>query len=301
MTQQLTVSLLMLAVFSCGRSTIPDEPAPAESYGETEQYAKSKSPDAGTSTPTQCLTANKACGAQSGVSASCCGSLRCIEFSVYDWPRCSLGRADGSFCYASDQCQSLNCQNSKCVAPACKAAGAICQTDSNCCGGTFCNSSLAYGYGPSRCSAPQVNGASCTNNAQCRSGICHDYECVASVCSAAAATCGSDADCCRGLFCDGSFSYGYGPQRCRAPMVNGSSCSANNQCQSGLCRDYQCVPLVCSKAGVSCTQSADCCLGTWCDNQTYGPWQCRAAQTPNSYCLSSEECISQICVNNLCR
>ena len=143
---QTRLMFLTLTLLACGRSTTvgPYDPAaPAEETQSTEAEGTTLQD------PLKACTAlGKVCGTGAGKSKACCGSARCIEFTVYDYRRCSIGNADGAYCYTNEQCQSLNCQGAQCV-KACKAQGAVCGSDASCCPGTFCDGNT-YGYAPPR-------------------------------------------------------------------------------------------------------------------------------------------------------
>lgn len=67
--------------------------------------------DEGICVPSACVLSGGACGySAADPSSDCCeDSERCIEYTVYDFPRCIVPRPTGEFCYADDQCTSYHC------------------------------------------------------------------------------------------------------------------------------------------------------------------------------------------------
>lgn len=288
MQRQLIASFLLLSVLSCGRSLTAPAPYVEETPTGPATYATS---------PVNPNPLSLACIALQGVCGSetpCCGEARCIEYTVYDHRRCLMGRADGEFCYRDEQCSSLSCKGGACAAAGCVPEGITCQSNSDCCAGTFCDElNNLYSYIPlQRCQAPKANGSSCTDHSHCQSGICNDYQCVSSLCSAVDVQCSGDVDCCEGLFCD---TLTYAPVACKAPRVNGANCTADNHCQSNNCEDYQCVAAVCAPQGDGCEVDGDCCAGSFCSNFTYAAWECQPSVDAGEWCLTNRQCKSQVC------
>jgi hypothetical protein len=127
-------------------------------------------------------------------------------------------------------------------------------------------------------------------------------------CFAAGKRCATDADCCAG-FCASldtgyyGYGYGYGFRRCTAPQPNGSSCSADNHCTSGLCDQYECKDPVpsCSAVTTACSTNAECCANLFCNTDTYAPPTCTARRANGEWCLDAGECLSANCVDYTCQ
>lgn len=324
------IFIALLGASSCVRTLVPGEEAPPlDSGAGASPCAPGGCPstaDGGPATvdggnsAAACLSSGAACGEEGGLT--CCQGTRCIEYTVYDWPRCLTPRPDGEFCYKNEQCQSENCihsrcaapllngfacgsnvecqsqlcENSQCVASACRSSGRGCSTSADCCLGLFCDS---YTYGPAKCRPAQPDGASCLDSRECQSRLCQNYQCVSAVCVAVDSACSADGDCCAGLFCD-NIEYSYLPPKCTAPRPIGSHCSDNRQCQSQLCQRYECVAVVCGPIGATCSADAECCSGAFCDSDSYGPWQC-IGSLPNGFgCSRPVQCQSRNCVNYQC-
>lgn len=58
-----------------------------------------------------CIPLNGSCGiSASEPTGPCCDpAARCIEYTVYDYARCRVPSAAGTYCYRNDQCASGVC------------------------------------------------------------------------------------------------------------------------------------------------------------------------------------------------
>lgn len=126
--------------------------APSSDPGEASEQdvMSSKKP---TRAPA-CLAAGAQC--DTAAADTCCAGTRCVEYTVYDWPRCRAPEPNGSFCYRHEQCASNYCdENNACAAaPACLAAGSKCDVAADtCCPGTECEEYTVYDW--PRCRAPK--------------------------------------------------------------------------------------------------------------------------------------------------
>ncbi len=179
----------------------------------------------------ECIALHKTCK-QGG--PPCCGGF-CALYG-YISGTCEAPLPDGSYCQSDAQCASGVCQGYQCgAARACAAEGERCQASADCCAG-FCETN-AYVTSWHTCVPPQANGAYCTIDRECGSGICRNDQCVAQACGALGTKCQADADCCDGSFCD---HFTYAPPACTAPWPKIHYCNEDRQCQSGACVDYQC-------------------------------------------------------------
>ena len=88
----LSVSVLALA---CGPSSEPAQ--------EGTEIAESASSEIA---PAACLAEGERCDEPGG---ACCAGTRCIEYTVYDYPRCRVPEPKGAFCWRHDQCASGFC------------------------------------------------------------------------------------------------------------------------------------------------------------------------------------------------
>ena len=271
--RSLVVAALLLS--ACFRPTTEDPLTPPEQSTVLTEEVRS-------------CHAGKACVKAAG----CCSGYFC-DNATYGPAKCAAARANGAYCFSNTQCKSKICEGGSCVAKACTAAALACSQDSDCCSGTFCDDLT---YGPAKCRAPQANGAFCTENNQCQTNICRTSSC-ASACFATGHTCSKDPDCCGGSFCN---NFNYGPWKCTAPLANGESCLADTQCHSGHCQAGACVNAVCGNAGTACTTAGDCCGGTFCNNFTYGVWQCKGPQANGAACTADPQCLSGSCQSGSC-
>jgi hypothetical protein len=101
--------------------------------------------------------------------------------------------------------------------------------------------------------------------------------------------------CCTG-FCADS---GYGSGLCSALLDDGAYCTTKDQCKSGACAGNVCGGS-CVAAGKTCKTSSDCCGGSFCDTDTYGPYACKAPQPDGSYCSSDDQCLNRHCTGYVC-
>lgn len=125
--------------------------APSSDRGEASEadVTSSKKP----AKAPACLAAGAQC--DTGADA-CCAGTRCVEYTVYDWPRCRAPEPNGSYCYGAAECASNYCdENNTCAAaPACLAAGSKCDVAADtCCPGTTCEEYTVYDW--PRCRAPK--------------------------------------------------------------------------------------------------------------------------------------------------
>ena len=153
--------------------------------------------------------------------------------------------ADGSLelgesCIKNKECDSGKCQGGECV----------CDTNSDCGAGQFCNNRL----GQNRCLADgslEV-GESCAKNQECDSGKCQGGECV----------CDKDNDCGPNQFCNNRA----GANRCLADGTRdvGRSCVKNRECRSDKCEGGECV----------CKDDGDCPGSQRCKKPVFGQNRC---------------------------
>ena len=186
--------------------------------------------------------------------------------------------ANGSSCTAGPQCQSGFCADGVCCNAACTAqcaacnlpgklgvcspasAGppvgrrAACASDGTVCGGA-CD-----GVATAGCAYPGINTscriASCANGTATLAAACdgmgacpaaQTVSCAPYVCAANAclSSCMRDADCIAGDYCNAM-------RQCVPSGVNGTPCTASNQCQSTLCVDGYCCDTPCIAQCAAC-------------------------------------------------
>jgi hypothetical protein len=85
---------------------------------------------------------------------ACCAGMACIEFTVYDWPRCRPRLPDGAACVADAQCQAGVCgANHLCgPAPICRALNDTCVVGEDVCCEGSCVEYTVYDW--PRCRKP---------------------------------------------------------------------------------------------------------------------------------------------------
>jgi Cys-rich repeat protein len=167
---------------------------------------------------------------------------------------------NGGPCSGNAECQSGLCQNGMCVSTTPPPAG--CTSNADCPDGT-CVGGVCQGTGQ------KPNGSACAGNADCLSGLCDNGTCQ----PGGSAMCTQDSDCSiMGEVCMGGTCTGTGQ------VPNGSACSGNLDCMSGLCQSNVCQPgggppppctgKSCADQGSSCGLASDHCgqqINCWPD------------------------------------
>ncbi len=177
----------------------------------------------------------------------------------------------GQTCTANAECCSNLCASGKCEldpAATCREPGETCSSAAGggCCYG--CDpATQRCQIDPQQCRA---QGAPCSSDANCCKGVCMpdatgSYVCQ-TPCRSDGASCGQDADCC-------SFNCSGSPSTCKpiaSGAIDGSAtascgatgyrCSAGSQCCSKFCSGGFC-DLPCRLTGITCAVAADCCSG----------------------------------------
>ncbi len=194
--------------------------------------------------------------------------------------------------------------------PACHAIGEGCDDGGACCQG-FCSSTLQV-YAPGVCTAPQPDGAFCTEGAQCASGACTDSICgAAPVCTPTGAECWDDDACCTGICTFDPNQNDVGACVVSSPQCQalGAACVLGAECCSGACSGQGGATGACVEAGPSCDDqpaecwsSTECCAGTFCSYTgfDYTPGQCMPRLPDGAWCASAQWCASGHCVDAQC-
>jgi hypothetical protein len=189
---------------------------------------------------------------------------------------CSSKHATGA-CTANDQCTSGACGiagTGNCCSPAACMIGGTC-------GATACNvstgacnyptGSTACGPGPQCGSAMLTPQGSCDGTGSCAPGTaapCPGHlQCAdASSCKT---TCSVDGDCVGGYFCSGT--------TCAPTRMDGTGCTADDQCTNGHCVDGVCCNMVCANGCMACKMTLTGMPDGQCANVPAG-------QDPHSVC-----------------
>jgi Cys-rich repeat protein len=165
-------------------------------------------------------------------------------------------------CNNNADCQSGTCTNNACTAPSCPSG----QTD---CGGICVN----LQNNPADCGAC---GATCGVGQTCNAGQCQTVT----------NTCTSDLNCMPGTVCDTTVGF------CVPKGPAGTSCTANDQCQSGACTLGQCTTPTTCKTDADCPSTHFCVLAA--NNFPY----CQLKGTTGTLCGGNNQCQSGICKSN---
>jgi len=78
--------------------------------------------------------------------------------------------------------------------------------------------------------------------------------------------------------------------------VDGSLCNFDGECQSGVCRDYKCIPS--GSNGTPCNDASDCLLGR-CDGLV--KTVCQPKLDDGTWCTEDSDCLSENCSFGKCQ
>ena len=185
------------------------------------------------------------------------------------------GCAANKACLLGSDCASGVCNANVCQPPTCNdGVKNGTETDVDC-GGT-CATKCGYQQG-------------CAINGDCRGGVCTAMHCAATCSDGVKNGTESDVDCggscaacADGKLCNvqgdcGNMSFCNGTGRCAPKQILGTTCGANNNCQSGNCVDATC----CNVPQSMCNGCKACNLGGgMCANVPAG-------QDPHSVCVAN--------------
>jgi hypothetical protein len=188
-----------------------------------------------------------------------CNTVRsCLDFPQICKTSLPLGE-----CQLDEDCCGFSRGEASCLGgTCCRALGALCADDHDCCPNT---GSCEEGHcGGVVCAAA---GAPCVNDFQCCTGRCDDGDrCGNVTCSPEGLACDLDAECCDGL-CDPT------TRKCKDPACaqSGESCkSADDCCDEGFVCNTQgepggvCSPGACNPKNSDCFVDTQCCSGLRC-------------------------------------
>ena len=245
------------------------------------------------------------------------------------------GRPKGEYCEENDQCDGRLCDNWRCAAlrenctkvdkSKCTESTTGCHGDEWCRDG-FCD--IVVGQ-PSRCRVQnnvtnRSDGDFCNRDAQCASGLCVNYACTPRLPACTTISCsqtvfGTNHPCNRDVDCvNGAYCRKIAGQRntCRK-VVSAKNrptreyCEADNQCASGLCRNWLCDNKLANYEGCNGRPDTDCRSGR-CGKVGPGgsTYKCcptskevrdHCGNLPNgTKCWHSDQCISNACRGNTC-
>ena len=162
----------------------------------------------------------------------------------------------------------------------------ICEADSDCEEGMYCDKGAVAGIGRNQCKSAKAVGKICTRGGECLSDRCSALKC------ALANECMVDGDCGADRYCNTGVAD-VGRNTCEAKLADGRACTGDQQCSSkhcsqwrpqdgqvsGICYvpsskaagescriDLECKAGKCNSAKQCvCQKDADCGSGSWCD------------------------------------
>ena len=181
------------------------------------------------------------------------------------------GGSECDACDVGDACES----NEDCTTGVCGSEG-TCRRPT-CSDGVENGEETGVDCGGPECDACDV-GASCESNADCVTGVCGGSEgtCQNATCEDDVQN-GEETDTdCGGPDCD--------------PCDNGSDCSKDRDCESGVCQRNQCVPPSCGDRVQNGEETDTDCGGSNCSG-------CSAGRT----CSEDADCRSGVCDGGTCR
>ena len=209
---------------------------------------------------------------------SCTSAAQCAAAHFCGTGTCQPKRALGVACSSDDQCSSAHCVDGYCCdgdcdgqCEACNVANRLgtcsavsgaphgsrtaCATDGSTCAGS-CDGTqrarCAYPGSSSVCRAAHCSSGTATLEARCGGdGSCGPLltqSCAPFMCDQSSAACNgncaADTDCVTGYFCSAGV--------CTLKRASGITCTAANQCQSGLCVDDVCCNSSCGQQCEAC-------------------------------------------------
>lgn len=183
-----------------------------------------------------CTTGAKTTSCKDGLKDN--GSGKCVECTAL------ADCAAGTFCNASNVCDSCASSPASCAVPDGGSSNGSCATSADCTGGKVCKDFQC------------ADG--CTTNAACGTGKYCDtatHEC--------ATGCGADAQC-SGLSCCPDTHTCVDTQTNPAANCGGCgapACATGNSCCSGACADFQTDKQNCGSCGNACSGNIECVAG----------------------------------------
>ena len=244
------------------------------------------------------IITNGQCGTASGGTGQCAANA-CANGNVCaDGSHCATDCSGTGACASGYYCDGGTCRSGSCTGP------------SGCASGYYCDGT---------CKAKLDNGASCSNNGQCKSTFCADNVCCNSDCRGACMACNlgaspgtcspvtSGADnLCLPVTCSGNMitngqcgTASGGTGQCAAnACADGNICLDGNQCApdcsgTGACASgYYCDGGTCRSG--SCTGPSGCASGYYCDGT------CKAKLDNGASCSNNGQCKSTFCADNVC-
>jgi hypothetical protein len=255
----------------------------AVSYLTHGQCVDLKVNGASCAAPNQCnshICTGNVCCAYSNCRACVGGRCSaCDPATAYlDAGQCLAPKPIGASCSLSSECGSGTCTEFVCCSYSncrvCLGPGATC---SDCFNGDV----PILG----QCLATKSNGASCSVDNECSSGICTGHVCCAySNCQACVA--GTCSACFGGDYLSGG--------QCFVLKANGAACSIFNECSSGTCTGNVCC------AHSNCQACAGGTCSACADEGYLSGGQCLPLKSNGAACSNSTECETNICTGNVC-
>lgn len=198
-------------------------------------------------------------------------------------------------CYAPEECASGVCMKDDIQATVGYCRG-LCSTPGSCPDGFKC---VSQGEGYTGCipgNESLPSGQPCTKDAICAGGLCIAAGDAGSVCSntcdkADPTTCPCGMVCADGA--KGTACYLGKPVAC---LTDGSACTADGECISGVCKQGACQP-GCAVGGKAICAEGYGCLRVGADTGK-GYCEARGKVEDGNFCVADSVCASLLCVKD---
>ncbi len=227
-------------------------------------------------------------------TAACKSGFNCLQLTSGK-KACFPGGSKklGETCSSSSDCASSICGPSDgtyMCTQLCGAGQATCPTGYQC---------FQVSGGASACfpaAKKKGDGEACAGSSDCNSGLC--------IGGAGAGTCvqpcSTDSQCASGFTCS-PLSGGGGACTKLGDKQMGDSCTKPSECSTGACLTVDGK----STCSATCNNTGDCPCGHECTTFQSGAKYCTAGKkvacvTDGLACVGDEECVSDLCLNQVC-
>jgi hypothetical protein len=150
-----------------------------------------------------------------------------------------------------------------CVTGGCNGSGACLAAIGTTCGTTCNNGADDHGqWDPAMATTSKCDGSSASSAACMQVSItaCSNAGATCADAKSCQINCAKDADCAHGYYCGTSGAS----KICVARIVNGGTCTSDNQCASYICASGKCVQCDDNDDSLECPPSAPACINSVC-------------------------------------
>ena len=242
------------------------------------------------------------CSGSASCLAACGSDTDCKPRNYCNGGTCTQKRPAAAACSAANECASGFCADGACCNQGC---GGTCQACNLAASPGTCipveaNTDPGSECGPTFCGGGTACIATCTSDAQCKSGtFCKNGQCAANL--APGARCTSNFQCDTGFCADGVCCNRACDGTCEACTV-GAGAPVDGTCatvQAGTDPATECGTTWCSGTAAACLAACaadtDCKTGTFCSAGT-----CEPKRAQGTACGGDNQCTSTFCVDGVC-